>query len=70
VQAESQQRIRHLPQPPLQERRKLHRVLLGQVDSSRVLVERVRNLLQSPDIPVLSEDSFDRHVYLSAPGFL
>jgi hypothetical protein len=66
VQAESQERIRHLPQPPLEQRRKLNRVLLGQVHRRRILVERIRDLLQPPDVSVLSEDTLDRHVCASA----
>lgn len=45
VQPEGKEWIWHLAQEPFQQRRKLNWILLGQIDSCRVLVNRLGDLL-------------------------
>jgi hypothetical protein len=66
MQSEREEWIRHLSQESLQQSGKLYRVLLRQIDISRVFVEGFRYLLQTTDITVLSEDTLDSHIYRSA----
>lgn len=66
MQPESEEGIRHLSQESLEERSQLHRVLVGQIDVGSILVESFRDLLESTDISILSENTFHSHILLSA----
>jgi hypothetical protein len=66
MQPECEERIRHLSQESLEQRSKLDRILIGKIDVGSILVERFRDLLQSTDISILSEDTFHGHICMSA----
>ena len=63
MQLERQERLRQLTQELLQKSSKLDSVVLRQVDRRRVSVNSVREVLEAPDVPVLTEYAFHRHVY-------
>jgi hypothetical protein len=60
---ESHERIGQISQELLEKGSELYRIVIGEVDSTRVAVESFSEVFKSPNVSVLSEDSLDRHVY-------
>lgn len=64
MELESEKRVRHLAKELLQKRCDLDRAILAQIDLVVSVVDEISKLFEAPDVAVLSENSFDRHVHL------
>lgn len=59
---EAHERVGQVSEELLEQRRKLHRVVVAEIDGSGVTVKSLGELLQPADVAVLAEDALDRHV--------
>lgn len=62
VKPEREERVRHVAEELLEERRQLDWVLVREVDGRGILVKRVHDVLETPDVAILAEDALNRHV--------
>jgi hypothetical protein len=62
---ESHERVREVAEELLEEGGELDGVVVREVDAACIAVERFGEVLQSADVAVLAEDTFDRHVCAS-----
>jgi hypothetical protein len=67
MQSESHQWIRQVSQELLQQSSELNGIVVRKIYGSRIPIQRFGNGVESLDISILPEDTFDRHVCKASP---